>query len=103
MATRLFHSSPPKPTPRGYNQYSSKPVPLAKTRKQQLRENMHGYFLGPMDPGEFMRSFMSINSQSLGGSPDGIDFSQVYEQANERSMYAPFVRPRFILRHQRPC
>jgi len=91
MATRLFHSTPPKPTPRGYNLYSSKPVPLAKARKQQLRENMHGYSLGPMDPSEFMGSFMPINSQTLGVLPDGIDFRQVYEQTNERSMYAPFV------------
>ena len=92
MATRLFHSSPPKLTPRGFIQHSAKPVPLAKTRKQQLRENMRGHFLGPMDPNEFMRSFMPVNSQHLGSSPDGIDFSQVYEQANERAMYAPFVR-----------
>jgi len=84
--------SPLKITLRGYNQYSAKPVLLAKTRKQQLRENMHGYFLGPMDPTEFMSSFMPINSQNLGSPPDGIDFSKVYEQANEKSMYAPFVR-----------
>ena len=102
MATRLFHSSPPKPTPRGYNQYSAKPVPLARARKQQLRENMSGYFLGPMDPSEFMRSFMPINSQHLGNPPDGIDFRQVYEQANERSMYAPFVRRRVTPWQQRP-
>jgi len=92
MDTRPFHSTPLKLTPRGYNQYTSKPALLAKTRKQQLRENMHGYFLGPMDPTEFMSSFMPINSQNLGSPPDGIDFSEVYEQANEKSMYAPFVR-----------
>ena len=96
MAARLFHSSPPKLTSRGYNQYSTKPIPLAKTRKQQLRENMRGFFLGPMDPSEFMRSFMPTNSQHLGSPPDGIDFSQVYEQVNERAMYAPFVRRRVI-------
>ena len=92
MATRLFHSTPPKPTPRGYNQYSSKSVPLAKARKQQLRENMHGYFLGPMDPSEFMRSFMPVNSQNPQSLPDGIDFRRVYDQTNERLMYTPFVR-----------
>ena len=97
MAARLFHSSPPKPTPRGYNQYSSKRVLLAGTRKKQLRENMHGYFLGPMDPSEFMSSFMPINSQNLGSPPDGIDFCEVYEQTNEKSMYAPFVRHPIIL------
>ena len=96
MATRLFHSTPPKPTPRGYNLYSVKPVPLAKARRQQLRENMHGYFLGPMDPSEFMRSFMPVNSRDLGAPPNGIDFSQVYDQASERLMYAPFVR-RYVL------
>ena len=91
MATRPFHSTPPKPTPRGYILYSAKPVPLAKARKQQLRENMQGYFVGPMDPSEFMRSFMPSNSPNQGDPPDGIDFREVYEQANERSMYAPFV------------
>jgi hypothetical protein len=91
MATRLFHSTPPKPTPRGYNQYSAKPAPLAKTRKEQLRENMHGYFLGPMDPASSC-AFMPINSQNLGGPPDGIDFRQVYDQPNERSMYAPVCK-----------
>ena len=91
MATRVFHSTPPKPTARGYNLYSAKPVPLAKTRKKQLRENMQGCFLGPMDPSEFMCSFMPANSQNLGSPPDEIDFRQVYEQANERLMYAPFV------------
>ena len=99
MATRLFHSTPPKPTPRGYNQYSAKSAPLAKARKQQLRENMHGYFLGPMDPSEFMRSFMPTDSQNLGSPSDGIDFRQVYDQANERLMYAPFVRRCVILLH----
>ena len=90
--TRLFHSTPPKPTPRDYNLHSTKPVPLAKAHKQQLRENMQGYFLGPMDPSEFMHSFMPINSSNLGDPPDGIDFREVYEQANERLMYTPFVR-----------
>ena len=97
MATRLFHSTPPKPTPKGYNQYSSKPVPLAKARKQQLRENMHGYFLGPMDPSEFMCSFMPVNSRNPQSPPDGIDFRRVYDQANERLMYTPFVRCCVIL------
>ena len=92
MATRPFHSTPPKPTPRGYTQYSSKPAPLVEVRKKQLRENMHGYFLGPMDPSEFMRSFMPVNSQNPLSPPDGIDFRRVYDQANERSMYTPFVR-----------
>ena len=92
MATRPYHSTPPKLTPRGYNRYSAKPILLAKARKQQLRENMDGYYLGPMDPNEFMCSFMPVNSQNLGNPPDGIDFCKVYEQANERSMYAPFVR-----------
>ena len=53
---------------------------------------MVGYFLGPMDPSEFMRSFMPINSQTLGSPLDGVDYRQVYEQPNEKSMYAPFVR-----------
>jgi len=92
MAARLFQSSPPKPTPRGYIQYSNRPIPLAKARRQQLRENMQGYFLGPMDPDEFMRSFMPINSSNPVDPPDGIDFREVYEQVNERSMYAPFGR-----------
>jgi len=92
MTTRLYHSTPPKPTPRGYNLHSTKPVPLAKARKRQLRENMQGYFLGPMDPSEFMRSFMPTNSQNPGDPPDGVDFCKVYEQANEKLMYAPFVR-----------
>ena len=92
MATRPFHSTPPKPTPRGYNQYSTNPIPLAKARKQQLRENMQGYFLGPMDPSEFMRSFMPVNSSGIGHFPDKIDFSTVYSQRNERLMYDPFVR-----------
>ena len=94
MATRLSHLIPPKPMSRGYNQYSAKPP--AKVRMQQLRENMHGCFLGPMDPSEFMRSFMLINSQSLEGLPGGIDFCQVYDQANEKLMYAPFVR-RYVI------
>src|SRR5882762_1391970 len=91
MATRPYHSTPPKPTPRGYIRYSSKPVPLAKERKDQLRKNMEGYYLGPMDPAKFMSSFMPINSQNPGSPSDGVDFSRVYKQNNERSMYDPFV------------
>ena len=64
---------------------------LAKARRQQLRENMDGYFLGPMDPTEFMVSFMPTNSQNLGVSPDGVDFDQVYNKATEKLMYPPFV------------
>ena len=93
MATRKFHSTPPKPTARGYFQYSAKPAPLAKERKDQLRKNMQRYYLGPMDPTQFISSFMPMNSQEFAGSPDDIDFSKVYEQANERSMYDPFVSP----------
>jgi hypothetical protein len=103
MAARQFHSTPAKPTPRGYNQHSAKPVLLAKTRKEQLRENMHGHFLGPMDPSEFMCSFMPNNSQNLGSPPDGIDFRKVYEQANERSMYVPFVRHLIVFYRQTSC
>ena len=99
MTPRQFHSTPPKPTPRGYIQYSTRPVPLAQARKQQLRENMQGYVLGPMDPNEFMRSFMPVNAKNSPtpyNPPDGIDFREVYEQDNERSMYAPFVRRRIV-------
>ena len=94
-----FLSTPPKPTPRGYHLYSSGPAPLANTRRQQLRENMHGYFLGPMDPSEFMRSFMPVDSRDLGSPPDGIDFGEVYNKANEKLMYEPFVRRWVILLH----
>ena len=97
MATRKFHSTPPKPTARGYFQYSAKPAPLAKERKDQLRKNMQRCYLGPMDPTQFISSFMPMNSQEFAGSPDGIDFSKVYEQANERSMYDPFVSPFVVL------
>jgi len=99
MDTKQFLSTPPKPTPRGYNQYSSGQALLAKTRRQQLRENMHGYFLGPMDPSEFMRSFMPVDSRNLGTPPDEVDFSKVYNKANEKSMYDPFVRRCVILLH----
>ena len=101
MATRPFHSTPPEPTPRGHNLYSTKPVPLAKARKQQLRENMQGYFVGPMDPSEFMRSFMPFNTPNQGSPPDGIDFREVYDQANERSTYAPFVGHFLLTQRQR--
>jgi hypothetical protein len=51
-----------------------------------------------MDPTEFLSSFMPINSQDLGKPPDGIDFSEVYKQPNEQSMYGPFVSHfRFVL------
>ena len=63
---------------------------------------MQGYFLGPMDPSEFMHSFMPINSQNLGDPPDGINFSDVYEQVNERSMYASFVRRCVTLQQHHP-
>ena len=95
MATIPFHSTPPRPTLRGYNQYSSKSVLLAKARRKQLRENMDGYFLGPMDPTEFMVSFMPANSQGLGVPPDGVHFGQLYNQAAEKSMHAPFVSHHF--------
>ena len=94
-----FLSTPPKPTPRGYHLYSSGPAPLANTRRQQLRENMHGYFLGPMDPSEFMRSFMPVDSRDLGCPPDGIDFGEVYSKTNEKLMYEPFVRRWVIILH----
>jgi len=58
---------------------------------------MNGYFLGPMDPSEFMCSFMPVDSQKLGSLPDGIDFRQVYDQVDEKLMYAPFVRRCVIL------
>jgi len=103
MATKPYHSTPPKPTPRGYNQYSSGPAPLAKARRQQLQKNMHGYFLGPMDPSEFMSSFMPVDSRKLGSPPDGIDFRQVYDQTSEKLMYGPFVRRCVILIPYRLC
>jgi len=53
---------------------------------------MDGHFLGPTEPSEFMRSFMPVDSHKLGSLPDGIDFRQVYDQADEKLMYAPFVR-----------
>ena len=98
MATIPLHSTPPRPTPRGYNQYSSSKLAVpAKARRQQLRKNMDGYFLGPMDPTEFMDSFMPTNSRNLGVSPNGVDFSEVYNQAAEKSMYLPFVSRHFLL------
>ena len=45
-----------------------------------------------MDPSDFMRSFMPVNSSGISHFPDKIDFSMVYGQRNERSMYDPFVR-----------
>ena len=92
MYTRQCQSSPPKVTPRGFNQYSTAPIPPAKKRQDQLRKNMEGYYLGPMDPSQFMSAFMPINSRSLGTPPDGIDLSDVYNQKLERLMYNPFVR-----------
>ena len=100
MTTRLFHSTPPRPTARGFNQYSSKPTPLAEARKKQLRENMQGYFLGPMDPTGFMDSFMPVNLSSLGCPPSELDFSPVYSQRNEKSMYDPFVRQFLLIKQQ---
>ena len=98
MATRPSHSTPPRPTPRGYNQYNSSKLSVpAETRRQQLRKNMDGYFLGPMDPTEFMDSFMPMNSRNLGVSPDGVDFKEVYNQATEKLMYSPFVSRHFLL------
>jgi len=91
MDTRLHNSSPPKLTPRGFYPHSANPVPLANARKKQLRENMEGYFLGPMDPSEFIRSFMPANSPSAGNPPPKIDFSPVYTPLNESLMYDPFV------------
>ena len=88
-----YKSSPVKPSPRAVNPHSVDPFPLAKKRKDQLRKTMHGYYLGPMDPSQFMSSFMPINSQSLGSPPAGIvsDFLRVFNQDNEKSMYDPFV------------
>ena len=60
---------------------------------------MQGYFLGPTDPSEFMRSFMPVDSRDLGSPPDWIDFREVYDQADEKSMYDPFVRHYLILLH----
>lgn len=91
MENRPFHSTPPKLTPRGSIQYSAKPAPLAKERREQLRKNMKGYYLGPMDPAQFMHSFMPVNSQNFGSPPDDIDFREVYDQINEKAMYDPFV------------
>jgi hypothetical protein len=91
MAEKPHNSSPPKLTPRGFIQCSVKPVPLAKDRQAQLRKNMEGYFLGPMDPTDFMNAFMPINSQNSGSPPEGIDFSGVYGQKIEKMMYEPFV------------
>ena len=93
MATRKFHSTPPKPTSRGFIQYSANPAPLAKERRERLRKNMQRYYLGPMDPAQFISSFMPVNSQDFGDYPDDIDFSKVYKQINERPMYDPFVSP----------
>ena len=93
MANRKFHSTPPKPTARGYIQYSAKPAPLAKERKEQLRKNMQRYYLGPMDPTQFISSFMPVNSQDSGDTSDDIDLSEIYKQTKERSMYDPFVSP----------
>jgi len=92
MTTRPFHSSPPKLSPRGYVPHSTDPTPLVKARQKRLLEGMSGCFLGPMDPTEFMRSLMPINSSGIGHFSDEIDFSLVYNQRNERSMYDPFVR-----------
>ena len=92
MCTKPFESSPPKVTPRGFNQYSARSAPLAKERQDQLRRNMEGYYLGPMDPRQFMSAFMPVNSRSLGAPPGGIDLSDVYNQKLERLMYNPFVR-----------
>jgi len=100
MATRLFHSTPPRPTGRGFNPYSAKPTPLAEARKKQLRKNMEGYFLGPMDPTEFIESFMPVNSSSLRRPPSELDFSLVYSQRNERLMYDPFVRHFILIQYQ---
>jgi hypothetical protein len=54
---------------------------------------MDGYYLGPMDPSQFMSSFMPINSRSLGSLPPETDsnFLRVFKQANEKAMYDPFV------------
>lgn len=56
---------------------------------------MDGYFLGPMNPAEFMWSFMPMNSQNLVASPGGIDSTQVYQMTTEKSMYGPFVSHHF--------
>ena len=50
-----------------------------------------------MEPSEFMSSFMPVDSRKLGSVPDGIDFRQVYDQADEKSIYAPFVRRCFVI------
>ena len=89
-----YNSSPIKPSPRGCNPHSANPVLSAKQRKVQLRTIMDGYYLGPMDPSQFMSSFMPINSESgLASPPDTTDstFLRVFEQGNEKAMYDPFV------------
>ena len=92
MAPKQLHSTFPKLTPRGSIHHNAKPVPLAKELKEQLqKKNMEGYYVGPMDPTQFMNSFMSINSQNFGSSPDNVDLSKVYKQTNERLMYELFV------------
>lgn len=58
---------------------------------------MENYCLGPMDPAQFMASFMPINSQNFEDTSDEIDFSKVYQQNNDRSMYGPFVSSSIIL------
>ena len=85
------NSSPIKPSPRCCNPHSANPALSAKKRKDQLRTIMDDYYLGPMDPSQFMTSFMLINSQSLGSPPAEIDFLQVFKQDDEKSMYDPFV------------
>ena len=91
MAARPYQSSPVKSTTRGFNRFSSAVVRPANKRKSQIRKNMEGYYLGPMDPTEFMTSFMPINSPNFRNSPKHVNFSNVYKQANERSMYGPLV------------
>lgn len=97
MATGPFHSTPPKATTRGYVKYSAKPTPLAKERRERLRKNMEGYYLGPMDPADFMDAFMPINSPNFGSPPENIDFAEVYCQISEKLMYDPFVSRSIIL------
>ena len=63
---------------------------------------MEGYFLGPMDPGEFMLSFMPVNSSSIGHPPNEIDFDPVCNQPNERLMYEPFVSHPILIQSQQP-
>ena len=93
MVDRLFSSAPPKLTPKGHTRYSAKPIPLAKHRSELLRRNMQGYHLGPTDPSQFTSLFVPIlTPKPLESLPNGIDFRQVYEQPNEKSMYDPLVR-----------